>query len=140
MVAWAQGHLHQAVLYAIVSRKHQKWYLGKHEQIRHVNNKEVDGHPERRGEHVEGMLAPNSARNKGAKYRLWKPYDVWDQCMIPLCGDTSDRICKVEDYGIVVDQPPANRRGKRMYYENQGRRKELDAMMREHRPPRWKRK
>ena len=49
VVAWAQGHLHQAVLYAIVSRKHQKWYLGKHEQVRHVNNKEVDGHPERRG-------------------------------------------------------------------------------------------
>ena len=38
--------------------------------------RDVDGHPERRGEHLEGMLSPNAPRNKGAKYRLWKPYET----------------------------------------------------------------
>ena len=92
VVVTADAQSPNAVFYAITSRKHQKWYAGRHAMLRSVNGKDVPGHPERRAEHVEGMVHPEAARNTGAKYRLWKPYQVSDQCMIPLREDTEDRI------------------------------------------------
>ena len=128
------------MLYAIVSRRHQKWYMGMHEQLRTVNGRQVPGHHERRYERTEGMVHPTAARNTGAKYRLWKPYEIWDQCMIPLAVDTEERIKKVEDYSIVVDQPAANRRGKRMFYEGDEPRRILTKLLQQQRAPRWRRK
>ena len=137
----AMSEAEDQILYVICSRRHQKWYAGIHEKWRTVNGQQLMGHAERRSEHVEGMVHPGAPRNgSGAKYRLWKPYDIWDQCIFPVWGEEPTKVKKLESYVIAVDQPPANRRGKRMSYEGDGwkerLRKELDAR----RPPRWRRR
>ena len=137
----ATSEAEDEILYVISSRKHQKWYAGIHERWRAARGQQLPGHAERRSEHVEGMVHPGAPRNgSGAKYRLWKPYDLWDQCIFPVWEGAPDKVKKLEAYVIAVDQPSANRRGKRMSFEGDGwkerLRKELDAR----RPPRWRRR
>ena len=131
---------HEATLYAVVSRRHQKWYAGRVERWRHTTGRPDEPGPcVRLREHAEGMVDPKAPRlGSGAKYHLWKPYYPWAQVFIPLHGDTSDRVKKLEDYVICVDQPPANRRGKKMFYESTDWRLERSKDARA-RPPRWRR-
>jgi hypothetical protein len=132
----------EAVMYAMVSRAHQKWYCGMFEMWRQTKGRPPEpGGVERQSEHYEGMVAPKAPRmGGGTKYHLWKPYCLWDQCMVPICGGSLDRISKLEVHTIVIDQPPANRRGRRMYYEDTDWRKERNKGTQALRPPRWRRK
>ena len=87
------------------------------------------------------MANPKLPRlGSGAKYKLWKPYSLWDQCMFPVRTGTTQRIEKLEQYIIATDQPPTNRRGKKMREETDPWRKEMRRRMQEMRPPRWQRK
>lgn len=137
----ATSEAEDEILYVISSRKHQKWYAGIHERWRAASGQQLPGHAERRSEHVEGMVHPGAPRNiSGAKYRLWKPYDIWDQCIFPVWGGAPDKVKKVEAYVIAVDQPPANRRGKRMSFEGDGWKERLRKELEARRPPRWRRR
>ena len=105
-------HDEDGLLYVIVSRMHQKWYVGMVEKWRKVAGRtdELPAGVERQSEHYEGMADPEATRlGSGAKYTLWKPYELWDQCMFPVHRDTIPRIEKLEQYVIATDQPPAHR-------------------------------
>jgi len=136
-------HDAEGLLYVIVSRMHQKWYVGMVEKWRKVAGRtdELPAGVERQSEHYEGMADPKAPRlGSGAKYTLWKPYELWDQCMFPVHRDTIPRIEKLEQYVIATDQPPANRRGKRMREEKDPWREEFRKRLQQQRPPRWQRK
>ena len=60
--------------------------------------------------------------------------------MFPLRSDSVDRITKLEQYVIASDQPPANRRGKKIRKEDDPWREEMKRRVREARPARWQRK
>jgi hypothetical protein len=132
-----------AAFYVIVSRLHQKWYAGMFERWRQQPSglALLPGATERQGEHYEGMADPKMPRlGSGAKYHLWKPYQLWGQCMFPRRSDSVDRINKLEQYVIASNQPPANRRGKKMRTEDDPWREEQKRRVREACPPRWQRK
>lgn len=130
----------EQVNYAIISRRHAKWYVGVFHAKRKRNQLSVPGAHMRYAEHLEGMNSPAKAKGSGVKYHMWAKRPVGHQLLTPLAADTKVRSDLLEAYQLAVFSPPANVRGVKMNYEDMTWEKMEKRAVANRAPPRWRRK